>query len=69
MTFKKSLMALALVAMSNIAIAEQSTDAEVTTIEIPMVSDARVFSQFNDKYPAMVNYFTKSNFDDINKSK
>ncbi|WP_371189046.1 hypothetical protein [Thalassotalea maritima] len=28
--------------------------------EIAVLSDARVFAQFNDKYPAMVNYFTKA---------
>lgn len=67
MTIKTSLLALSLSfgLITTAAIAEESTEAETITIEIPMVTDAQVFSKFNDKYPAMVNYFTKNSFDEI----
>ena len=35
--------------------AQSTTD---TKINIPIVENARVFAQFNDEYPAVINYFT-----------
>ncbi|NMP16775.1 hypothetical protein [Thalassotalea sp. Y01] len=59
----------------NTAIAEQSqplatpSDSEQvgseSTINIPVLDDAHIFSQFNDELPAMVTYFTKSDFDQV----
>ena len=37
-------------------LAQPSTD-----ITVPTLADARVFADFTDKLPAVVNYFTKSN--------
>ncbi|KGJ95796.1 hypothetical protein [Thalassotalea sp. ND16A] len=72
MTIKKSLIAISLVCglsvatSYNVAIAEETMkEAETISIEIPLLSDAQIFSKFDDKYPAMVNYFTKSTFDDV----
>ena len=67
MTIKKSLLALSLGLglITSGAIAAESKDAETISIEIPMVTDAQVFSKFNDKYPAMVNYFTKDSYSEI----
>lgn len=67
MTIKKSLLALSLTfgLITTAVIAEESTEAVSINIEIPMVTDAQVFSKFNDKYPAMVNYFTKDSFSEI----
>ncbi|OUS23264.1 hypothetical protein A9Q98_15790 [Thalassotalea sp. 42_200_T64] len=71
MTIKKSLVAISLVyglafsASYNLAFAEENTETETISIEIPMVNDAQIFSEFNDKYPAMVNYFTKNTFDEV----
>lgn len=32
-----------------------------TQINIPTLDDAAIFAEFTDKFPAVVNYFTKSN--------
>jgi hypothetical protein len=37
----------------------QSLAQDIKTITIPTVSDARVFAEFKDKMPAVVNYFTR----------
>ena len=71
MTIKKSLLAISLAfglgfsASYNLALAEENMESETISIEIPMLSDAQIFSKFDDKYPAMVNYFTKITFDDV----
>lgn len=36
-----------------------------TVIEIPKVDDAQVFASFNDKYPAVLNYFSALDKDSI----
>ena len=39
-----------------------NTNAEtetMETIDIPVVENAQIFAQFNDKNPAVINYFTK----------
>jgi len=38
---------------------------KVSIITIPAVSDARIFAEFKDKMPAVVNYFTKKTEKDI----
>ncbi len=39
----------------------QTTD----NIDIPIVENARIFAQFNDEYPAVVNYFTPLSEQDV----
>jgi len=38
---------------------------EKSVITIPTLSDARVFAEFKDKMPAVVNYFTKKTEEEI----
>jgi len=58
-SFKAAVIALTLL-NSSLAIAQDKI-----VITIPTVSDARVFAEFKDKMPAVVNYFTKKSEDDI----
>ena len=44
----------------NLAIAE-----EKVILTIPTMSDARIFAEFKDKIPAVVNYFSKSTEEEI----
>ena len=44
----------------NLAVAE-----EKDILTIPTMSDARVFAEFKDKIPAVVNYFSKSSEEEI----
>lgn len=39
--------------------------ADANTMSVEMMEDAKVFAQFDDKIPAVVNYFTKNNENDI----
>jgi hypothetical protein len=64
MTIKTAIIAGSFYFLSNIAIAEQTPEPQ-PHIDIPILSDAQVFSKFDDKYPAMVTYFTKKSFDEI----
>jgi len=45
---------------SSLAIADDKT-----VIAIPTISDARIFAEFKDKMPAVVNYFTEKTEADI----
>jgi hypothetical protein len=45
---------------ANLAVAEEDV-----IITIPTMSDARIFAEFKDKIPAVVNYFSKSTEEDI----
>lgn len=56
---KAMLIAFSLVS-ANLVLAE-----EKVIVTIPTVSDARVFAEFKDKMPAVVNYFTKKAEDEI----
>ena len=38
---------------------------EPVKIEIPVLKDAQIFAQFDDKYPALINYFTTASEDTI----
>lgn len=64
MTIKTAIIAGSFYFLSNMTIAEQTAEPQLP-IDIPVLSDAQVFAKFDDKYPAMVNYFTKSSFDEI----
>ena len=44
----------------NLAVAD-----EKAIVRIPTMSDARIFAEFRDKTPAVVNYFSKSMEEDI----
>ncbi|MGB1261579.1 MAG: hypothetical protein ACPG52_01610 [Cognaticolwellia sp.] len=46
---------LLLLTMSLSAGAETTT---MTTVDIPVIEGARIFAQFDDKAPAVINYFT-----------
>ncbi|WP_068545279.1 hypothetical protein [Thalassotalea crassostreae] len=73
MTVKKSIIAISLCCLSTIAFAETANTPpenanvaeSVVTVELATVEGAQVFSKFDDKYPAMVNYFTKNSFAQI----
>ncbi len=65
MKMKAALIASSFCFLHNLAIAETTSLATNTPITIPIVQDAQVFSKFDDKYPAMVNYFTKSSFNQV----
>jgi len=53
-SFKTILLTVTLVNV-NLAVAQDKVN-----ITIPTMSDARVFAEFKDKMPAVVNYFTKN---------
>ena len=65
-TYKKSAYSLSAILFAftllnaNLAVAEESV-----TLSIPTMSDARIFAEFKDKMPAVVNYFSKSTEEDI----
>jgi hypothetical protein len=44
----------------NLAIAE-----ETAMVTIPAMSDARVFAEFTDETPAVINYFTRSTEEEV----
>ena len=65
-TYKKSAYSLSAILFAftlvnaNLAVAEESV-----TLSIPTMSDARIFAEFKDKIPAVVNYFSKSTEEEI----
>ncbi|MFB0981653.1 MAG: hypothetical protein QMC62_12145 [Alteromonadaceae bacterium] len=65
-TYKKSAYSLSAILFAftlvnaNLAVAEESV-----TLSIPTMSDARIFAEFKDKMPAVVNYFSKSTEEEI----
>ncbi|NQZ22673.1 MAG: hypothetical protein HRT53_11515 [Colwellia sp.] len=58
-SLKATIIALTLL-NSSLTIAQDKV-----VIAIPTVSDARVFAEFKDKMPAVVNYFTEKTEEDI----
>jgi hypothetical protein len=48
-----------------LTIVNQAVADETTIVTIPTMNDARVFAEFKDKMPAVVNYFTKSTEEDV----
>jgi len=52
-SFKALIVTIALLTSS------QSIAQEKSIIAIPTVSDARIFAEFKDKMPAVINYFTR----------
>lgn len=49
----------ALLSAALISTSANATDTEKVTIEV--MNDAKIFAQFDDEIPAVINYFTKSN--------
>ena len=49
-------------ALSAITHAENTTTSKV---DIPVVDDAKVFAQFDDEMPAVINYFSRLSEEDI----
>ena len=49
----------ALLSATLISTSANATDTEKVTIEV--MNDAKIFAQFDDEIPAVINYFTKSN--------
>lgn len=61
--FKKSLLLSGVsLALSFSALAQDQTQ---TPISIPKLSDARVFADFTEKLPAVLNYFTKASEQEV----
>ena len=65
-TFKKSACSFSAILLActllnvNLAFAD-----EKVIVTIPTMSDARIFAEFKDEIPAVVNYFSKSTEEDI----
>ena len=65
-TYKKSACSFSAILLActllnvNLAVAD-----EKVIVTIPTMSDARIFAEFKDKIPAVVNYFSKSTEEDI----
>jgi len=57
--FSTILLAFTLVT-ANLAVAEENV-----MVTIPTMSDARIFAEFKDKIPAVINYFSKSTEEEI----
>ena len=56
----KTLLVAFMLINVNLAIAE-----ETAMVTIPAMSDARVFAEFTDETPAVINYFTKSTEEEV----
>lgn len=65
MTITKTLLAFSFCVLSTLSIAEEVQDTGSLNIDIPVLADGQIFSQFSDSYPAMVNYFTLNSFEEV----
>ncbi|TRX56435.1 hypothetical protein [Thalassomonas sp. M1454] len=69
MSIKSSLLIASFCLLSSAALAQQTPATEVKepveTISIPVLSDGQVFSKLDDKYPAVLTYFTSSSYDEV----
>lgn len=54
-----STLCSALLGAALISTSANAADTEKVTIEV--MNDAKIFAQFDDEIPAVINYFTKSN--------
>jgi len=65
-TYKKSASSFSAILLActllnvNLAVAD-----EKVIVTVPTMSDARIFAEFKDEIPAVVNYFSKSTEEDI----
>ena len=69
MSIKSSLLVASFCLVSATSLAAETpetvTEVAAESISIPMLSDSQVFSKLDDKYPAVLTYFTSSSYDEI----